>query len=194
MKKIFFVSVLFVFLAFNGCAKSGNVEVKKVANESQKVSNETQKQESSKKELYKNEKYGFSLEFPSTWMPIEEKNKGPFLEEYDVDTFKLTNKDLEVAKIGNTSFYLKSMDIGVVELKDVEKRKHLTFEGATMEPLYKEFLGKNDKYAFFHDTALLYMYPYACNNIEGPEEAKLCDKYKPTYEEGQDIVKSFKAI
>lgn len=35
------------------------------------------------------------------------------------------------------------------------------------------------------------MYPYACNNLESEEEERLCEEYKPAYEDTQLLVTSF---
>ncbi|MFA7685565.1 MAG: hypothetical protein WCX95_02065 [Candidatus Gracilibacteria bacterium] len=137
---------------------------------------------------YENEKYGFSLELPDTWRPVGEESRGALPSEKVVEAFNLIGNNSEVIQIGSVPLYLRSVAIGVVPMKDVAARKKLD------SVLYKEFLGKNDKYEFYYEAELLYMYPYGCNNIESDEEEKLCAEYKPAYEETKDIVESFKAI
>ena len=131
---------------------------------------------------YKNETYGFQLTFPETWLPISEE------EESGADG-ALAEVSLvggeQVIQIGTVPLYLRSIEIGVYPISGKEAQLENKYG------LYNKFLGENENYAFFYEAELLYMYPYACDRLESEEEEKLCEEYKPAYEDTQELVTSF---
>jgi hypothetical protein len=129
---------------------------------------------------YVNSEYGFSLTFPNDWFPVQENlTDGRVGEPEVIKVIKLSGKNIEASEI----------KIGVVLLKDKDR-----YTKREMARLYKDFLGQNDRYAFFYDAQILYMYPYGCRHVENPEGQKICDGNKIIYEKTKAGVESFVPI
>ena len=131
---------------------------------------------------YINENYGFQLTFPETWLPVTEEEG--VVADGAISAVNLIGGD-QVIQIGSVPLYLRSIKIGVYPIADKEVQLENKFG------LYNQFLGENENYAFFYESELLYMYPYACKTLESEEEERLCEEYKPAYEDTQLLVTSF---
>lgn len=183
MKRILILGVISL-LAFSACS----AEKEELVSDSSTVE-EAEATESGliTESLYTNDTYGFQLTFPETWLPVtellEDGADGALAEIWLVG-------GEEAIQIGNVPLFLRSIEIGVYPIAEKEAQMANRFG------LYNKYLGENANYAFFYEAELLYMYPSpsGCKNIESTEKEALCAKYKPAYEDTQQLTTTFVAL